>query len=133
MRRLGSLFVLVVLVGACSGSDGHGMPRTIRVDVVMNVKASDRDIEVVAAKLRTDRRVSSFRFFVHNVAYSESTKLFTGQHPVVSVRGSTGVASSFQVMLRQATDASAVVKSYRTIPGVNVVKAVQAKSQVPSP
>lgn len=125
--------VLVVLVAGCGGGDGHGASRTIRVDVIMEVKASDREIAAVAARLRTDRRVSSFRFVDHGVAYSESAKLFTGERPVVSVRRSTAVVSSFQVMLRQATDASAVVNRFRTIPGVSVVTAVQANSQVSSP
>ena len=98
----------------------------------MDMKASDREIAAVAARLRTDRRVSSFRFVDHDVAYNESTKLFTGEGPVVGVRTSTRVASSFQVMLRQAADASAVMQRYRTIPDVNVVKTEQATSHVSS-
>jgi cell division protein FtsX len=125
MRRLSSVSLLVVLAAACSGGGAHGVGRAVRVDVIMEAKASDREVAAVAAKLRTDRRVSSFRFDDHNVAYSESTKLFTGKHPVVSVRSSTPVASSFEVILRQATDASTVVNSYETLPGVNVVITVR--------
>lgn len=125
-RRLASsLLVLVVLVAACTGSHGRGAARTTEVDVIMEVKASNREVAAVEARLRTDRRVSSFRFDDHNVAYHESTKLFTGERPVVSVRSSTPVAPIFQVLLRQATDASAVVKDYEAIPGVTVVITVQ--------
>ena len=132
MRRFGSLLVLVALVAACSGGSHRASP-TNRVDLVMDVKASNGEFQAVEDQLRTDPRVSSFRFIDQNAAYSASTKLFTGQRPTFSVQTPVAEASSFQIILRATKDASAVEKNYQTVPGVDAIKTEQANSQVSSP
>jgi cell division protein FtsX len=78
-------------------------------------------------------RVESYRFFDHNDAYREFKKLFSDQPTIVEGVSPAGLPTSFRVILRRITDATAVDHDYHAIPGVKQINSPASICSAPKP
>ena len=66
----------------------------------MKVKASDQQIEGVAAQLKADHDIVSYRFLDHNAAYDVFKRLFADQPVLIQNQTPEALPESFRLTVR---------------------------------
>jgi cell division transport system permease protein len=94
----------------------------VELEIFMNVKATDGEVNALNRALRDDRDVRSFRFLTKEDAYKEFTRLFHDQPDLVQTTDASALPSSFRVAPAKAELTETVAARYSAQPGVDEVK-----------
>jgi hypothetical protein len=90
------------------------------VEIFMQVKASDRQIQKVRDQIATDPDILKYRFLNHNDAYNEFKRLFSEQPALIQHETPAGLPTSFRLTIRDAVSGSRVANRYQHVPGVDM-------------
>jgi cell division transport system permease protein len=103
---------------------GHGTERIkggVRLEVFMNVDATDQQIADVRAALEDDGNVKSFKFFDKEAALQEFKRIFRKDPDLVKNITADALPTSFRVVPVQAEKTTAVQRAFDAQPGVDDV------------
>ena len=103
---------------------GHGTERIkggVRLEVFMNVDATDQQIADVRAALDGDANVKSFKFFDKEAALQEFKRIFRKDPDLVKNITADALPTSFRVVPVQAEKTTTVQRAFDAQPGVDDV------------
>src|SRR4051812_28699459 len=94
----------------------------VELEIFMNVKATDGQVETLNRALKNDHDVRSFKFLTKQDAYEEFKRLFRDQPDLVQTTDPEALPTSFRVAPTKAELTKTVAERYETQPGVDEVK-----------
>ena len=94
----------------------------VELEIFMNVKATDGQINSLNRALHADRDVRSARYLTKADAYAEFKRLFKDQPDLVQTTDAAALPSSYRVAPAKAELTQTVADRYATQPGVDEVK-----------
>jgi cell division transport system permease protein len=97
----------------------------VELEVFMNVRATQGQIESLNRALRNDNDVRSFRYLNKEDAYEEFKRLFSDQPDLVATTDADALPASYRVAPDRAELTQTVADRYQTRPGVDEVKTAQ--------
>lgn len=106
----------------------HGTQRWkdgVELEVFMNVKATQGQIEAMNRALKADKDVRSFRYLTKQDAYNEFKNLFQDQPDLVRTTTPDALPPSFRVAPQRAELTQTVAQRYQASPGVDEVKTAE--------
>lgn len=106
----------------------HGTQRWkdgVELEVFMNVRATQGQIDSLNRALSSDRDVRSFKYLTKEDAYEQFKKLFSDQPDLVQTTDPEALPPSFRVAPERAELTSTVADRYQTSPGVDEVKTAE--------
>ena len=89
-----------------------------KVEIFMDVRASDSEILAVKDSLIADAAVESFRFLSQEDAYNEFKTLFADEPALIEGTNASALPASFRVTLKNPDSAPAFDRRYRNLAGV---------------
>jgi len=102
----------------------HGTERIkggVRLEVFMNVDATDGQISDIRASLESDQDVKSFRFFDKQDALSEFKRIFRKDPDLVKNITADALPTSFRVIPNMAEKTNSIQNRFQVQPGVDDV------------
>jgi cell division transport system permease protein len=106
----------------------HGTQRWkdgVELEIFMNVKATQGQIEAMNRALKADKDVRSFRYLTKQDAYNEFKNLFRDQPDLVRTTTPDALPPSFRVAPSRAELTQTVAERYQASPGVDEVKTAE--------
>jgi cell division transport system permease protein len=106
----------------------HGTQRWkdgVELEIFMNVKSTQGQIEAMNRALKADKDVRSFRYLTKQDAYTEFKKLFQDQPDLVRTTDAEALPPSFRVAPEKAELTQTVAERYQASPGVDEVKTAE--------
>jgi cell division transport system permease protein len=106
----------------------HGTQRWkdgVELEIFMNVRATQGQIESLNRALSNDRDVRSFRYLTKEDAYEQFKELFSDQPDLVRTTDPEALPPSFRVAPEKAELTTTVADRYTTSPGVDEVKTAE--------
>jgi cell division transport system permease protein len=103
---------------------GHGTERIkggVRLEIFMNVDATQDQISTVRAALTNDPDVKSFRFFNKKAALEEFKRIFRKDPDLVKNITADALPTSFRIVPDRAEQTNAIQRRFETQPGVEDV------------
>jgi len=103
---------------------GHGTERIkggVRLEIFMNVDATQQQISTVRAALEKDPDVKSFRFFDKKAALEEFKRIFRKDPDLVKNITADALPTSFRIVPEAAEQTNAIQRRFETEPGVEDV------------
>lgn len=103
---------------------GHGTERIkggVRLEIFMNVDATDQQIADVATALKTDPNVKSWKFFDKEAALEEFKRIFRKDPDLVKNITADALPTSYRVVPVQAEKTAAVQRNFDAQAGVDDV------------
>jgi cell division transport system permease protein len=103
---------------------GHGTERIkggVRLEIFMNVDATQDQISTVRAALTNDPDVKSFRFFNKKAALEEFKRIFRKDPDLVKNITADALPTSFRIVPERAEQTNAIQRRFETQPGVEDV------------
>jgi cell division transport system permease protein len=103
---------------------GHGTERIkggVRLEVFMNVDATEQQIADVRAALKNDPNVKSFKFFDKKAALEEFKRIFRKDPDLVKNITAEALPTSFRVVPITAEKTTTVQRAFNAQPGVDDV------------
>jgi cell division transport system permease protein len=103
---------------------GHGTERIkggVRLEVFMNVEATDQQIADVRSSLESDPNVKSFKFFDKEAALEEFKRIFRKDPDLVKNITAEALPTSFRVVPLTAEKTTTVQRAFDAQPGVDDV------------
>jgi cell division transport system permease protein len=97
----------------------------VELEIFMNVRATQGQIDSVNRALNNDRDVRSARYLTKEDAYEEFRRLFRDQPDLVATTDAEALPSSYRVAPDEAELTETVAARYSTQPGVDEVKTAQ--------
>jgi cell division transport system permease protein len=97
----------------------------VELEIFMNTRATDGQINALNRALGDDKDVRSFRFLTKEDAYNEFKRLFRDQPDLVQTTDPSALPSSFRVAPEAAELTKTVADRYQTQPGVDEVKTAE--------
>jgi cell division transport system permease protein len=94
----------------------------VELEIFMNTKATENQIEGLNSALSDDKDVRSIRYLTKEDAYNEFKRLFRDQPDLVQTTDPEALPSSFRVAPEQAELTQTVADRYGNQPGVDEVK-----------
>ncbi len=93
----------------------------VNLSIFLQPSVSNSQRNAIGHELSSDPRVKSIRYVNQQQSYDEMKKLFANQPDLVNSLGPKDLPPSYRVVLRNASQASAVGDDYQTQPGVKTV------------
>ena len=99
----------------------------VELEIFMQVKASNRQIEAVKASLDADKKggakaeVKSYRFFTKQDALKEFKKLFQDEPVLVENTTADALPTSFRVVPCKPELTATIAKEFENVPGVKAI------------
>jgi cell division transport system permease protein len=106
----------------------HGTQRWkdgVELEIFMNVRATQGQIDSLNRALSSDRDVRSFKYLTKEDAYEQFKELFSDQPDLVQTTDPEALPPSFRVAPEQAELTGTVADRYQTSPGVDEVKTAE--------
>jgi cell division transport system permease protein len=103
---------------------GHGTERIkggVRLEIFMNVDATQEQIGTVRTELGDDPDVKSFRFFDKEAALEEFKRIFRKDPDLVKNITADALPTSFRIVPERAEQTNAIQRRFETQPGVEDV------------
>ncbi|HEY8217155.1 MAG TPA: permease-like cell division protein FtsX, partial [Acidimicrobiia bacterium] len=103
---------------------GHGTERIkggVRLEIFMNVDATQEQIGTVRDALTKDPDVKSFRFFNKKAALEEFKRIFRKDPDLVKNITADALPTSFRIVPQRAEQTNAIQRRFETQPGVEDV------------
>jgi cell division transport system permease protein len=103
---------------------GHGTERIkggVRLEIFMNVDATQDQINTVQTELTNDPDVKSFRFFDKEAALEEFKRIFRKDPDLVKNITADALPTSFRIVPERAERTNAIQRRFETQPGVEDV------------
>ena len=103
---------------------GHGTERIkggVRLEIFMNVDATDEQIATVRAALENDPDVKSFRFFDKEDALDEFKRIFRKDPDLVKNITAEALPTSYRIVPERAEQTNAIQRRFEAEPGVEDV------------
>jgi cell division transport system permease protein len=103
---------------------GHGTERIkggVRLEIFMNVDATQQQISTVRAALNKDPQVKSFKFFDKKAALEEFKRIFRKDPDLVKNITADALPTSFRLVPEHAEQTNAIQRRFETEPGVEDV------------
>jgi cell division transport system permease protein len=97
----------------------------VELEIFMNVRATQGQIDSVNRALNNDQDVRSARYLTKEDAYEEFRRLFRDQPDLVQTTDAEALPSSYRVAPEEAELTETVAARYSTQPGVDEVKTAQ--------
>ena len=94
----------------------------VELEIFMNTRATENQIEALNGALSDDRDVRSTRFLTKEDAYNEFERLFRDQPDLVQTTDPAALPASFRVAPEKAELTQTVADRYESQPGVDEVK-----------
>src|SRR4051812_38483245 len=92
------LFGGILLVSRTVDHGTNKWKHGVELEIFMQVKASQNQIDAVETQLKANPSVKSYRFLDHDAAYAEFKKLFADQPVLVENETPEGLPTSFRVV-----------------------------------
>jgi cell division transport system permease protein len=106
----------------------HGTQRWkdgVELEVFMNVRATQGQIQALNRSLANDKDVRSYRYLDKQAAYEEFKRLFSDQPDLVQTTDPEALPASYRVAPEKAELTETVSERYKTHPGVDEVKTAE--------
>jgi cell division transport system permease protein len=106
----------------------HGTQRWkdgVELEIFMNVRATQGQIEALNRSLANDKDVRSYRYLDKQAAYEEFKRLFSDQPDLVQTTDPEALPASYRVAPEKAELTETVSERYKTHPGVDEVKTAE--------
>ena len=103
---------------------GHGTERIkggVRLEIFMNVDATDEQIATVRTALENDPDVKSFRFFDKKDALEEFKRIFRKDPDLVKNITAEALPTSYRIVPERAEQTNAIQRRFEAEPGVEDV------------
>jgi cell division transport system permease protein len=103
---------------------GHGTERIkggVRLEIFMNVDATDEQIATVRTGLENDPDVKSFRFFDKEDALDEFKRIFRKEPDLVKNITAEALPTSYRIVPERAEQTNAIQRRFEAEPGVEDV------------
>jgi cell division transport system permease protein len=103
---------------------GHGTERIkggVRLEIFMNVDATQQQISTVRSALEKDPDVKSFKFFDKKAALEEFKRIFRKDPDLVKNITADALPTSFRIVPDRAEQTNAIQRRFETEPGVEDV------------
>jgi len=103
---------------------GHGTEKIkggVRLEIFMNVDATDGQISTVRSALENDPDVKSFKFFNKAAALEEFKRIFRRDPDLVKNITADALPTSFRIVPDRAEQTNAIQRRFQTQPGVEDV------------
>ena len=103
---------------------GHGTERIkggVRLEIFMNVDATQQQISTVRSALDKDPDVKSFKFFDKKAALEEFKRIFRKDPDLVKNITADALPTSFRIVPNRAEQTNAIQRRFETEPGVEDV------------
>jgi cell division transport system permease protein len=121
-----SLFGGILLLSKWVDHGTAQIKNGVRLEIFMNVDATQSQIDDIRAALDKDRDVKSFKFISKQAAFTEAKQLFRGNPDLVRNLDANSLPTSFRVAPRAAELTDTVKNTYNTKPGVDVAQTPDA-------
>jgi len=115
------LFGGILLVSRTVDHGTNKWKHGVELEIFMQVKATDSQINAVKAQLKSDPNVKSSRFLTHQDAYNEFKRLFADQPVLVENETPAGLPTSFRVVPIKPQLTSVIASEFQNVPGVSAV------------
>ena len=115
------LFGGILLVSRTVDHGTNKWKHGVELEIFMQVKASQAQIDAVSAQLKADPNVKSQRFLDHDAAYAEFKKLFADQPVLVENETPAGLPTSFRVVPVKPEFTTVIGNSFQNVPGVDQI------------
>lgn len=117
------LFGGILLVSRTVDHGTNKWKHGVELEIFMQVKASQNQIDNVRHQLETDPNVKKggIRFLDHQDAYNEFKKLFADQPVLVENETPEGLPTSFRVVPVKPEFTTVIGKSFENVPGVDQI------------
>ena len=115
------LFGGILLVSRTVDHGTNKWKHGVELEIFMQVKASQDQINNVTDMLKHDPNVTSFKYLDHDAAYAEFKKLFADQPVLVENETPAGLPTSFRVVPKTPQLTNTVGAEFKNVPGVNEV------------
>ena len=115
------LFGGILLVSRTVDHGTNKWKHGVELEIFMQVKATQSQIDAVGSQLKTDPKVKSYHFLDHDAAYAEFKKLFADQPVLVENETPAGLPTSYRVVPKQPQFTNTIGKEFQNVPGVQVI------------
>jgi cell division transport system permease protein len=115
------LFGGILLVSRTVDHGTNKWKHGVELEIFMQVKASQAQIDAVRDQLKADPNVKSQRFLDHDAAYAEFKKLFADQPVLVENETPAGLPTSFRVVPVKPEFTTVIGNSFQNVPGVDQI------------
>ena len=115
------LFGGILLVSRTVDHGTNKWKHGVELEIFMQVKASQAQINAVNAQLKSDPNVKSFHFLTQQDAKKEFDQLFADQPVLVENEPASGLPTSFRVVPIKPQLTSVIANEFQNVPGVNVI------------
>lgn len=120
-----SLFGGIMLLSRWVDHGTEQLKQGVRLEIFMNVDATDRQNADVRAALEADRQVKGFTFLDKQAAYEEFQRIFRKDPDLVANVEASALPTSFRIVPRRAEVTEAIQARYEFEPGVDDVATPQ--------
>jgi len=93
----------------------------VELEIFMQVKASQTQIDAVKSQLKSDPNVKSYRFLSKQDAKKEFDKLFADQPVLVENEPASGLPTSYRVVPIRPQLTTVIANEFQNVPGVKAV------------
>jgi cell division transport system permease protein len=93
----------------------------VKAEAFMNVRATQQQIDDVAAALEADPDVKSFRYLDKEAAYEEFQRIFRDDPDLVENINAESLPASFRIVPKRAEDTPAIQRRFEVMSGVDSV------------
>jgi len=115
------LFGGILLVSRTVDHGTNKWKHGVELEIFMQVKASQSQIDAVESQLKSSPSVKSYRFFDHDAAYREFKKLFADQPVLVENETPAGLPTSFRVVPIKPQLTTTIGNEFQNVPGVKQI------------
>jgi cell division transport system permease protein len=115
------LFGGILLVSRTVDHGTNKWKHGVELEIFMQVKASQAQIDTVNTQLKSDPNVKSYRFLTKQDAKKEFDKLFADQPVLVENEPASGLPTSFRVVPVKPQLTSVIANAFQNVPGVDAV------------
>ena len=121
-----SLFGGILLLSKWVDHGTEQIKNGVRLEIFMNVDATQSQIDDIRSALEKDRDVKSFKFISKQDAFTEAKQLFRGNPDLVRNLDANSLPTSFRVAPISAELTDTVKNQYNVKPGVDVAQTPDA-------
>ena len=115
------LFGGILLVSRTVDHGTNKWKHGVELEIFMQVKASQTQIDAVKTQLKSDRNVKSYHFLSKQDAKKEFDKLFADQPVLVENEPASGLPTSYRVVPIKPQLTSVIANEFQNVPGVDTV------------